>query len=74
MSAPLLASKSARNNIAALKEANVNAASADTSPDLEAALAGMFRWNKPPLKRGKVGSHFLMRETARRYSFCTSFK
>ncbi len=27
--------------------------------------------NKPPLKRGKGGSHFLMRETQKGYSCCT---
>ncbi len=30
--------------------------------------------NKPPLKRGKVGRHFLMRETQKGYSHCTPIK
>ncbi len=31
-------------------------------------------YNKPPLKRGKVGRVFLMRETQKRYSYCTPIK
>ncbi len=34
----------------------------------------MCAFNKPPLKRGKVGSVFLMRETQKGYSDCTPIK
>ncbi len=33
-------------------------------------LCVMWQFNKPPLKRGKVGRHFLMRETSKGYSCC----
>ncbi len=41
---------------------------------VNASKRGAASWNKSPLKRGKVGSVFLMRETQKGYSDCTPFK